>query len=119
MAKDKSAVKRGQELSKKLTSYCLKAETSLEKAVLKGALKVEGSAKRRCPVDTGYLRASISHQLLQNGKEPVALVGTNVEYAPYIEHGTSKQSPQPYLRPAFEENIAEIQNEIKGAVKWI
>lgn len=115
---DKAAVLRGKELADKLRAFGAKAETELEKAVLKGALKVEGDAKRDCPHDTGYLRASITHQFYKNAAEPFALVGTNVEYAPYVENGTSKQAPQPYLRPAFEKNIDDIQEEIKAAFKW-
>ena len=30
------------------------------------------------------------------------VVGTNVEYAVYVEFGTSKMQAQPYLRPAAE-----------------
>ena len=38
-------------------------------------------AKEDCPVDTGRLRASISHAT----SEKTAYIGTNVEYAPAIE----------------------------------
>ena len=40
-------------------------------------LYVEGEAKGRCPVDTGNLRASITHV----SDEEKAVIGTNVEYA--------------------------------------
>ena len=115
---NKSAVLRGEELADKLKRYSSKAETQLEKAILKGALMVEGSAKRHSPVDTGYLRGSITHQFYKNAYEPYALVGTNTEYAPYQEYGTSKMSPQPFLRPAFDENIEEIQRNIKEAFRY-
>jgi HK97 gp10 family phage protein len=29
------------------------------------------------------------------------VVGSNVDYAPFVEFGTSRQAAQPYLRPAF------------------
>jgi hypothetical protein len=32
-------------------------------------------------------------------------VGTNVEYAVYVEFGTSKMRAQPYLRPAVKEVV--------------
>jgi len=113
------AVQRGETLVAKLRNYSSKAETAVEKAILKGALIVEGDAKRRCPVDTGYLRASITHQFFNNGStgEPFALVGSNVEYAPHQEYGTSKMSAQPFLRPAFEQNIAAIKSAVKEAAK--
>ena len=31
-----------------------------------------------------------------------AIVGTNIEYAPYVEFGTRRQEAQPYLGPALE-----------------
>jgi len=112
------SVKRGKELADKLKSYSSKAETNLEKAVLKGGLMVEASARRKSPVDTGYNRASITHQFYKNNGDPTTLVGTNTEYAPWLEEGTSKMAPQPFLRPAFEENINDIKEEIGAALKW-
>lgn len=35
-------------------------------------------------------------------------VGTNVEYAVYVEFGTASQQAQPYLRPAAEQAVAEL-----------
>lgn len=45
----------------------------------------EGYAQENCiNVDTGRLRNSISHAVVENEVQ----IGTNVEYAPYIEYGT-------------------------------
>lgn len=72
------------------------------KALARAAVKVESAAIRLCPVDTGRLRSSISHELAQDGKGLLALVGTNVEYAIYVELGTRFSRAQPYLRPALK-----------------
>ena len=37
------------------------------------------------------------------------LVGTNVEYAIYVEFGTSNQAAQPYLFPAADAALGEVQ----------
>lgn len=66
------------------------------------ALKVEGAAKRLCPVDTGRLRSSITNAIGHDEQGLVAVIGTNVEYAAFVELGTSKMPAQPYLRPALE-----------------
>ena len=70
------------------TGYFSKATNKLTenitKALTKAALLVEADAKIHCPVDTGLLRNSITHTI--NGNE--AEVGTNMEYAPYVEFGT-------------------------------
>ena len=46
--------------------------------------KAESYAKKICPVDTGRLRNSITHQQMDDHTE---MIGTNVEYAPYVELG--------------------------------
>ena len=49
----------------------------------------EGHAKEYCPVDTGRLRGSITHTVVDRTK---AVIGTNAEYAAYIEFGTGKHA---------------------------
>ena len=51
----------------------------------------------------GTLRNSIAHQVVAD--ENAVYVGTNVEYAPYVELGTSKMAKRPYLKPAIEDHI--------------
>ena len=64
-------------------------------------IKVDRSAKDRCPVDTGRLRSSITWRLGRDGRGLLGIVGTNVAYAPHVEFGTVRQSAQPFLRPAL------------------
>ena len=70
-------------------------------------LKVEGYAKLICPVDTGRLRNSITHVVKTN--EKTVYIGTNVEYAAAVECGTSRQRPQPYLKPAATQHTDEYK----------
>ncbi|MDB2225616.1 hypothetical protein PM023_13145 [Halorubrum ezzemoulense] len=35
-------------------------------------------------------------------------VGTNTEYAVYVEYGTASNQAQPYLRPAVERAVSEL-----------
>ena len=44
-------------------------------------------------------------------------IGTNVEYAPYVEFGTSKQKAQPYLKPAVTNHIDEYKKIVKSTLK--
>lgn len=86
------------------------------KALTECGLVAEGYAKLMCPVDTGNLRNSITTNVVM--AEKACYVGTNVEYAPYVELGTYKQSAQPYLKPAIA-NYAEtykmiIERELKA-----
>ena len=71
------------------------------------ALLVERTAKQIVPVLTGALKRSITHEPVVPKRE--VRVGSNLEYAPFIELGTSKMRAQPYLRPAMEANMKEIR----------
>lgn len=84
-------------------------ETALEKV----GLTAERYAKLACPVDTGRLRGSISHTHDKN----TAYIGTNVEYAPYVEMGTVNTKAQPYLKPAITDHIQEYKNIIEQELK--
>lgn len=94
-----------------------------------GSLMVD-YAQSRAPKKTGRLKDSITCRLTVQGLTYIEEVGTNVEYAPYVEFGTGdtgEQSPggrfygdrpsnvsytagwpgqraQPYLRPAVYDN---------------
>ena len=50
--------------------------------------------------------------------EKSVYIGTNVEYAPYVELGTVRTRAKPYLRPAAENHGEEykkiIRNELSG-----
>ena len=116
---------------------------SVEQAVNEVCILVENDAKRRCPVDTGELRMSITHEIEETSENrTTGAVGTNLEYAPYVEFGTGIFSSlgngrqdkwsykdakgewhttigqqQPYLHPALDTNRAEIEELIKQKIK--
>lgn len=84
------------------------------KAVRATALAVSDGAKRRAPVLTGNLRRSI---ITRHRDEFASKVGTNVEYARYVEYGTSKMSPRPYLTPALEAERHEFAERVARALR--
>jgi HK97 gp10 family phage protein len=87
----------------------IEAITKGQRAALEAiGVFVDGEASLRSPVDTGNLRASVTHQV--NEKEKSVQIGTPVEYAPYVELGTKNMKAQPYLTPAVENNITRIRN---------
>lgn len=79
-------------------------DRALVAALEEVGLVAEGYAKRACPVDTGRLRNSITH-IVDEGTRHV-IIGTNVEYAPYVELGTRHQKPQPFLKPAANDHAS-------------
>lgn len=101
------------------------AKTNLEirKALSESALIMQGNAQVRCPVDTGRLRDSIasSSSILTKG-HPImqAEIGTNVEYAPYVEYGTKRMKAQPFMRTGAEASkdaIVDLFKKRLGSVK--
>lgn len=70
----------------------------------------EKYAKIKCPVDTGNLRNSITHARDAEN----AYIGTNVEYAPYVELGTSRMRAQPYLKPAVADHVNEYRKILES-----
>ena len=87
-------------------------ERAIGAALEEIGMLAEGYAKKRCPVDTGRLRNSITHMTSGNS----AYIGTNVEYAPHVELGTRKQKAQPYLRPAATEHGNQYRQVLKDAL---
>lgn len=93
----------------------------------------ETHAKELTPVKTGYLRNSITHALCNeapaissyssddgskigsySGNAPMSLfpavyIGTNVEYAPNVEFGTSRQKAHHMLKKAATEHSEEYK----------
>lgn len=84
-------------------------ENALDVALEEVGLTAEGYAKKKCPVDTGRLRNSISHDV----KEKTAYIGTNVEYAPYVELGTVNTKAQPFLKPAIQDHVSQYIAMVK------
>lgn len=82
------------------------------------ALEAVGSTAERhaqeiTPVDTGRLQGSISHASVGD----VAYIGTNVEYAPYVEWGTYRTKAHHMLKRAVSEHVSEYVAIIKAAMK--
>lgn len=78
------------------------------------AFRVEADAKALSPVDTGNLRNSISASIEGDGRfsSVSAEIGPTAEYAPFVEYGTSRMGPQPFMAPAFERNVGAFEQAI-------
>ena len=86
----------------------------LEQALTAIGLTAESYAKKDCPVDTGRLRNSITHEVRMD--ENATYIGSNVEYAAFVEMGTTRMKARPYLRPAATNHTEEYKNLIKQAL---
>ena len=118
---------------------------SIVSGIEQGCAAVERDAKKKAPKrNTGELKRSITSKVENEGRQVVGEVFTPLEYAPYVEYGTglfaekggrkdvpwhymdekgewhstSGQQPQPFVRPALQENRERILEYIKAGVKF-
>lgn len=108
-------------------------DTTIHNALVRCGREASTRAQLLAPVDNGMLRQSITYKV--NGDE--VQIGTDVEYAAYVELGTGKYYPggrktpwtyqdgdgkwhmtygqraQPFLKPAIEDNLEQYQAIIK------
>jgi HK97 gp10 family phage protein len=85
-------------------------------AAMAGARIIARRAKELVPVRSGKLRASLKAMRPAAGQKAgqrVALAGSKVFYSRFIELGTSKAAARPFLRPAADNNAAEIRARIE------
>jgi HK97 gp10 family phage protein len=106
-------------------------DNSLHKSAYHVKRQTENNIEAVGAVDTGRLRNSIVVEKVDKCRYAV---GTNVEYAPYVEFGTGSlgdpivahntsdigkngrhfvpHAPKPFLRPAFEAKRQEIKDDL-------
>ena len=109
-------------------------------------MRAETHAKENCPVDTGYARNSITYALSgesaavssyeadrgKNGKPPktgkysgtmgkiednYVLIGSNVEYFPFIEEGARGRKAYHTLRKAATDHKDEYKQLLTDSIK--
>ena len=105
-----------------MSNYRVKDNTqevlsATEKAIERGleaiGLTAEGHAKKNTPVDTGRLWNSIGHAV----EDKAAYIGTNVEYAPYVELGARGRDGKHMLQRAATEHSAEYKKLLEDSMK--
>ena len=138
-------VKRYFVMSVEITDNSKEVSAAIKAALLRGlekcGLVAEGYAKKLCPVDTGNLRNSITHVV--DEQEPAAIIGTDNEYAAYVElgtgiyaeggggrptpwvyqdakgnwHYTSGNKAQPFLKPAAADHAIQYRKILEDELK--
>lgn len=108
-------------------------------------VKAEKYAKARCPVGTpestgkkGYRGGTLRNSITHDADSDMVAIGSNVEYAPYVELGTGPYfetppeweqfssvqgsggghgyvHPRPYLKPAILDHVGEYE-QIAGDI---
>ena len=125
----------------------------LQKAKHRGleaiGLTAEGHAKKKCPVDTGRLRNSITYAIagyqthvqsyrrgnvsggtskkhtyydyggetMEGEKDSAVFIGSNVEYAPFVELGANGRPPAHFLQDAASGHGDEYKKLMEDSMK--
>ena len=92
----------GPDIMRQITTH----DGSLERLLRRKGAMVENEAKRLASnvlvnVQTGRYRSSIAHRLTGTGEDLTVHIGTNVEYAQYLEKGTRYIRARWVLRTAL------------------
>lgn len=77
------------------------------------AADVKAEAIRNAPVKTGYLRSSIYAVV----KDWVVSLGVDASYAYFIEFGTRRMTAKPFMYPAVEKYLSELETIIVAAIQ--
>lgn len=94
-----------------------KAVTMAKAAVKKTGFDTVSLAQELVPVDTGNLKNSIGVDFDPDGLGFEA--GPTANYGMFVEGGTSRMAPQPYMGPAFDkavEPFVQAMEQIGGRV---
>ena len=122
------------------TLETMASNSTLEQALMDACMLVEGEAKEKAPKGkTGDLRRFITSKI----EGDKGIIYSPLEYAPYVEYGTglyaesggrtdvpwayedeetgeliwtAGQHPQPFLRPALDENRQEIVRILREGI---
>ena len=137
----------GKQINIKVTDNSPKVKEAFEDAVKKAleecGINAQGYASGAAPVDTGRLAGSITYNWCGHGgflhsyvaskteeafsqkvggvsdSDHSVYVGTNVEYAPYVELGARGRTPQHFLKNAIANHADQykkiIQTELQRA----
>ncbi len=113
MARKNVSLKGVSELTMKLKSNA--SLKDVKQIVKQNTAELTQGAQRKAPVDTGYLRRSITMDAGNSGL--TGKVKPTADYAPYLEYGTRFQSAQPFMRPAFNKQKAQFKSDMDKLVE--
>ena len=109
------------ELGVKLKASAKRLPKGVGPVTRAAGLMTQREAMRRCPVDTGALRSSITSSTSSDRVNYYSVeVGPTQSYGHYVEFGTSRMRPQPYMVPAFDlvvpQFVSALEQLGKGAL---
>ena len=94
----------------------LRLDAALQNEVIRflisWAADVKALAEKLVPVKTGYLRSTIYAKV----QEWIVNVGADATYAYFVEAGTKYMAARPYLYPAIQTYLPQLEQVILAAI---
>lgn len=88
-----------------------KLHGEVDALIAKAAMDMQAQAKRDAPVDTGFLKNSITSKRVGDAAWEVE---ASAAYAAYVEFGTHRMAAQPYMTPAFNSASSSLREAIRA-----
>lgn len=107
-----------ESVNRALTREILALEHRTRGGVHKAALFAQGNSQKRCPVDTGAMKASANTTM--DGNEPIATIAYHQAYAPFVHENLNAHHPTgeaKFLQRAIDQNHPTIIGIIKDEAR--
>jgi HK97 gp10 family phage protein len=100
------------EFTQTIRRFDAEMQRQVHEQLAKWAESVKTEAKRLVPVRTGYLRSTIFARIQEWNAE----VGAEAAYAANVEFGTRYAMAQPFLQPAVQARLPELERVVVEAL---
>jgi len=95
-----------------LAAYPEAVRVGVADAIRSTVHRVHAGARAAVPRRTGALAQSVSYWIRKDGLR--AIVGSPLYYSVFVELGTRRTRPRPFLFPAFLAGVRQFRADIKG-----
>ena len=112
-AAEKAVNESANNVAKEMKKSILTGSKSGRQYFIKGTRHQSSSPGQPPANSTGQLVRSIKVKKTNNGQE----VTIDAEYAAFLEYGTSKMRPRPFIFPALMKVKKNLLSKLKGLVK--
>ena len=100
------------EFKQAIAQFDAEMQRQVHEQLAKWAETVKTEAARLVPVRTGYLRSTIFARIQEWNTE----VGAEAAYAANVEFGTRHAMAQPFLQPAVQAHLPELERVLVEAL---
>lgn len=103
----------------KLMQKSAKVEQEVRQVVKSNGNELKNRTVRKADFKKGYqtgtTKRSIQEHISNDGLS--VTVGPTTEYAPYLEYGTRYMEAQPFVRPAWVEQVPKFVRDLNNIIK--